>query len=552
MKESFATVLEAVARARPQAIAVSHAGREVSWRELEDQAARLPHHLQDVGIGHGCRVAVAQYNGAEYLATLWAALKVRAVPVNVNFRYKADEITALFDDAHVEAAVYDGALAGTVEPAAAAATTPLRTAVVLHTEAPGHGRVGYDEVQRTCAPLAATQRGDDDWLMYTGGTTGRPRGVLVRHSWLYDVICANSFLLMGLRAPATLAELETYLASVASDTYPIVTIPAPPLMHATGSYTSLGALVAGGRVAYLAGRSYDADELLRLIEQQRADTVSIVGDVFARPMADALDRAQEAGRPYDLSSLRRVLSVGVTWSAECKRRLLRHGDFLCRDIVAASEGGPFAVSQTRRGDHVTTARFSLVPGARIVDETGRDVVPGSGQVGMLAAPTDEYIHYQGDEEKTAKTFRVFDGRRWAVPGDLASIDEDGTVTFHGRGSQVINTGGEKVFAEEVENVVVRHPAVRDAMVVGVPDARWGHRVAAVVSLREGESLTLDQLKEHVGRELANYKRPTVLVLTDEVKRSPSGKADTRWARAVATEKSQRHSSASPVPVQPTR
>lgn len=537
MRESYATVLETVADARPDSTVVTHAGRNVTWRQLDDEASRLAAHLRSVGIGRADRIAVALFNGHEYLATLWGILKIRAVPVNVNFRYKAEEIRALFDDADVMAVVHDVDLSGEVDAALAKARRAPATIVVLRGSSREDRRISYAAVLGEHEPLPHEERGDDDWLMYTGGTTGRPRGVVVRHSWLYDVTCANSFRLMGIEPPANLEELREYLAGVPTDEYPIVTIPAPPLMHATGSYTSLGALIAGGRVAYLAGRSYNPDELLRLVEEQRADTVSIVGDVFARPLADAIERAVAEGRPYDLSSLKRILSVGVTWGADPKRRILAHADIVCRDIVAASEGGPFAVNETRRDDDAVTGKFVLMPGARVIDDAGDDVVPGSGQIGMLAAPADDYIHYQGDPEKTRQTFREFGGRRWVVPGDMASIDVDGTVTFHGRGSQVINTGGEKVFAEEVESVVLLHPAVRDVMVVGVPDERWGSRVAAVVTLRDGATLTLDEMREHVGRHLANYKRPTVLVVRDELRRSPSGKADTRWAKQVASEES---------------
>jgi fatty-acyl-CoA synthase len=266
---------------------------------------------------------------------------------------------------------------------------------------------------------------------------------------------------------------------------------------------------------------------------QRVDTVSIVGDVFALPLADALDRAAQAGRPYDLSSLRRIISVGVTWSADVKRRLLAHGDFVCRDLVAASEGGPFAVCETRRGDDVITSRFTLMPGARVIDEAGRDVVPGSGQVGMLAAPADDEARYLGDDAKTAQTFRTLGGRRWVVPGDLASLEADGSITFRGRGSRVINTGGEKVFAEEVEQVLVEHPGVRDALVVGLPDQRWGQRVIAVVAPAGDAGPTADALVAHVAQRLADYKKPRGIVFVPDVRRSPSGKADLRWAQAVA-------------------
>lgn len=537
MKESYATVLETVADARPGSTAVSYGGRDVTWAELDEQASRLAAHLRSVGIGHGDRVAVALFNGPEYLASLWGILKLRAVPVNVNFRYKADEIHALFDDADVAAVVHDVDLRGEIDAALAAVRRAPATVVVLGGSSRADRRIPYAAVLAEHEPLPHEERGDDDWLMYTGGTTGRPRGVLVRHSWLYDVTCANSFRIMGLEPPQDLPALRAYLAGIPGHEYPIVTIPAPPLMHATGSYTSLAALLAGGRVAYLTGRSYNPDELLTLIQDQRADTVAIVGDVFARPLVEAIERAVEQGRPYDLSSLKRILSVGATWGADSKRRLLAQADILCRDIVAASEGGPFVVNETRRGDELVTGKFVLMPGARIVDDNGNDVVPGSGQIGMLAAPADDYIHYQGDEEKTRQTFREFGDRRWVVPGDMASIEADGSVTFHGRGSQVVNTGGEKVFVEEVEAVVLLHPAVRDVMVVGVPDERWGSRVAAVVTLRDGATLTLDELREHVGAHLANYKRPTVLVIRDELRRSPSGKANTGWAKQVATEAS---------------
>ena len=392
----------------------------------------------------------------------------------------------------------------------------------------------YEQVVDGTGPLPRTARGVDHWLMYTGGTTGQPKGVLVSHSWLYPVACANGFRLIGEPVPDSLGELRAVTQRLsARDGDAMVCLPAPPLMHATGMYTTLGALLASGRVVYLTARSYDPDELARTVAEQRVDTVSIVGDVFALPLADALDRAAQAGRPYDLSSLRRILSVGVTWSADVKRRLLAHGDFVCRDLVAASEGGPFAVSETRRGDDTVTARFTLLPGARIIDDDGRDVVPGSGQVGMLAAPADDEIGYLGDDAKTAQTFRTFGGRRWVVTGDLASPEADGSITFRGRGSRVINTGGEKVFAEEVEQVLIEHPGVRDALVVGLPDQRWGQRVTAVVApARDGEP-TADALVAHVAGRLADYKKPRGIVFVPEVRRSPSGKADLRWAQAVA-------------------
>jgi fatty-acyl-CoA synthase len=534
VRENFASVLETVADVRADFTAVTHGERSRTWRDLDERASRLAAFLADHGVGAQSRVAIALYNGIEYLESVFAVLKLRAIPVNVNYRYQPEEMLHLFDDAQVVAVIFDASLGERVGLARAGART-LRTLVqVGGPDATLADRVNdYEQAIAVSAPRPREARGVDHWLMYTGGTTGQPKGVLVRHSWLYSVVSANGFLLVGEPIPDSLDALRATTQRLSERGDAIVCLPAPPLMHATGMYTTLGALLASGRVVYLTERSYDADELARTIAGQRVDTVSIVGDVFALPLADALDRAARRGQPYDLSSLRRMLSVGVTWSADVKRRLLAHGDFVCRDLVAASEGGPFAVCETRRGDGVVTGRFTLLPGARVIDDEGHDVVPGSGQVGMLAAPADDEIGYLGDEAKTAQTFRSYGGKRWVVPGDLASVAADGSVTFHGRGSRVINTGGEKVFAEEVEQVLIEHPGVRDALVVGLPDQRWGHRVTAVVAPVSDGGPTADELTEHVAGRLAAYKKPRGIVFVDDVRRSPSGKADLRWAEAVA-------------------
>ncbi|HTW02360.1 MAG TPA: AMP-binding protein [Streptosporangiaceae bacterium] len=533
MRENFATVLETVADVRAGRTAVTHGDRARTWAELDERASRLAGFLSGRGIGAESRVAIALYNGIEYLESVFAVLKLRAIPVNVNYRYRPDEMRHVLNDAQVAAIIFDASLGATVTQARGGAPT-LRTLVrVGDGPAAADDVSGYDEVIDGSGALPRAQRGVDHWLMYTGGTTGIPKAVLVDHAWLYPVAAANGFRLIGEPVPDSLGELRAATARLSERGDAMVCLPAPPLMHATGMYTTLGALLASGRVVYLTSRSYDPDELARTVGEQRADTVSIVGDVFALPLADALDRAALAGRPYDLSSLRRILSVGVTWSADVKRRLLEHGDFVCRDLVAASEGGPFAISETRRGDDPRTARFTLMPGARVIDDEGGDVVPGSGQVGMLAAPTDDEIGYLGDDEKTAQTFRSFGGRRWVVTGDLASIEADGTITFRGRGSRVINTGGEKVFAEEVEQVITEHPGVRDALVVGLPDDRFGHRVAAVVAPAAGAALTADEVVAYVGRRLAGYKKPRSVVFVAGIRRSPSGKPNLSWAQDVA-------------------
>jgi acyl-CoA synthetase (AMP-forming)/AMP-acid ligase II len=535
VRESFATVLETVADVRADRIAITHGDRDRTWQQLDERAARLAAYLASQGIGIKDRVAVALYNGIEYIESVFAILKLRAIPVNVNYRYQAAEIRHLFDDAHVVGAIVDASLAPRVVQAQQG-SDQLRTLIEVggqEERQDGPQRAAYEAVIAATGPLRRTERGVDHWLMYTGGTTGQPKGVLVTHEWLFAVAAGNGFGLVGEPLPDSLTALRSVTQRLTEHGDDIVCLPAPPLMHATGMYTSLGALLASGRVVYLTGRSYNADELAGTVAAQRVDTVSIVGDVFALPLADALDRAARDGRPYDMSSLRRMLSVGVTWSADVKRRLLAHGDFVCRDMVAASEGGPFAICETRRGDDVVTSRFLLMPGARVINAAGHDVVPGSGEVGVLAAPAADEIGYLGDAAKTAQTFRTLGGRRWVVPGDLASVDTDGSITFHGRDSRVINTGGEKVFAEEVEQVLVEHPGVRDALVVGLPDQRFGHRVSAVVAPVTDGELTAEALSQYVAGRLADYKKPRTVVFVDGVRRSPSGKADLQWAEAVA-------------------
>jgi len=532
VKESFATVLETVADVRADRTAVTHGDRSRTWQQLDERASRLATVLAGHGVGREGRVAIALYNGIEYLESVLAVLKLRALPVNVNYRYQARELQYLFADARVEAIIFDASLGPRIAEAHQGAPL-LRTLIEVGDRPPVAGHLDYATAIEGADPLPRAPRGVDHWLMYTGGTTGQPKGVLVTHERLYFIVSGNGFGLLGETVPTSLAALRATTERLTERGDAIVCLPAPPLMHATGMYTTLGALLASGRVVFLTGRSYDAHELARSVAAQRVDTVSIVGDVFALPLADALDEAAADGSPYDLSSLRRMLSVGVTWSADVKRRLLMHADFVCRDMIAASEGGPFAVCETRRGDDVVTSRFLLLPGARVIDEEGRDVVPGSGQVGVLAAPADDEIGYLGDAAKTEQTFRTVGGKRWVIPGDLASIEADGSITFRGRDSRVINTGGEKVFAEEVEQVLLEHPGVRDALVVGLPDQRFGQRVTAVVAPAGDGEVTAEGLAGYVATRLADYKKPRAVVFVDDVRRSPSGKADLRWAAAAA-------------------
>jgi acyl-CoA synthetase (AMP-forming)/AMP-acid ligase II len=540
MRENLATLLEAVGDALGDRPAIMWGTVTRGWRELDERAARLARQLADAGIGRGDRIAIALYNGPEYVESVFAAMKLRCAAVNVNYRYREWELLRVLGDSGAAALVVDAALTS-VAAAAAARLPRLRTIVRLgRSEPPGPGGPDplagraddYERVVKEGSPLPRIERsGDDEWLIFTGGTTGRPKGVVSRHANLTSVALGSAYAVRGLRPPADVPELAAAVRRMAAERRTVMLV-APPLTHGTGLYATLGALLAAGTVVFLTARSYDADELAGLIERHSVTELCLVGDVFARPLADALDRAAAAGRPYDLSSLRRAVSAGAIWSAEVKQRLLSHFDARLEDVVGASEGSAFARSVTTRGRVSVTSRFELVPGVRVIDEDGADVVPGSGRIGVLAAPASPHIHYLNDPGGSAVTFRDIDGQRYCVPGDMATVETDGSLMLFGRGSRVINTGGEKVFAEEVEQVIARHPGIEDVYVIGVPDERWGERIAAVVALRPGAALTAEDIRALVGAELAHFKKPRDIALLRRLRRSPAGKADLAWARDV--------------------
>ena len=537
MNENFATVLETVADEAGDRVAIIHGDTRRTWAELDERASRLAGFLSGRGVGHGDRVAIAMYNGPEYVEVLLATMKVRAMPVNVNHRYRARELTEIFGDSSASALFVDASLTGEL----ARAEAPLLKTIVRFGEHEG----GEDPLGGRAVPFAEAlagepmprvpRSGDDHWLMFTGGTTGRPKGVLSRHTTLFSIAISNGYRVMEAETPSDLEGLRASTRRLLEHPRRMTLLVPPPLMHATGVYTSFGALLAGGTVVYLTSRSYDPEELAELAVRHRATDLCLVGDVFARPLVATLGRAAREGRPYDLSSLRRVFSVGVTWSAEVKEQLLAYCDAILEDVIAASEGGPFARSVTTRRTGRVRSTFELMPGARVLDDEGRDVEPGSGTVGKLAAPSSTEVRYLDDPEKSAATFVDIDGTRYVMPGDLATLQKDGSLVLLGRGSRVINTGGEKVFAEEVEQVIARCPGVADVIVVGVPDEHWGHRIAAVVSREPGagEDLDAETIRNAVAAELAGYKKPRDVVFVERVRRSPSGKADLAWARDAA-------------------
>ncbi|MEU6701774.1 AMP-binding protein [Pseudonocardia sp. NPDC046786] len=536
MEVAFATVWEAVADRLPDAVAIVEPGARWSYAEFDDRAARLAGALESAGVRAGDTVACYLYNGSAYLETVFAAFKIGAVPVNANYRYTAAELTSLLDDAGAAAIVFSGVLAPNVTHAAAHLRS-LRLMVRdgdAPADDPGPDAVDLATVRRDTPPRPHEPRpGSDQLFMYTGGTTGRPKGVVWQQADLLHSIAVAVFGPLGRDAPPADLDDAVQLAVAArtGDRSP-VTLPVVPLMHGTGLFNTLGALLVGGRAVLTRPGRLDPRHVWETVAAERAGTIVVAGNAVTVPLVDELVRAERAGTPHDLSSLRVVLSSGTALGDRTKQALHERAELTITDAIAASEGGPFAFAVTR-SVHDLPARFRPVPATRLITDDGRVLAPGEPGTGMLAYRGPLPLGYHRDAERTAATFRFIDGVRYAVPGDLAELGADGVLRFLGRGAGVINTGGEKVHPQEVEDVLLADPAVADCVVVGVPDPLWGERVTAVVASPGAGPELPGRLRERVRAVLAGYKMPRVVVVVDELPRTPTGKIELARARELA-------------------
>jgi len=508
--------------------------RRLTYGELEARANRLAHALAERGVGPGDHVGCYLRNGTEYVEAFLAAFKLRAVPINVNYRYVADELAYLFDDADLVALVHHAEFAdrvAEVAPRVPGLTTYLS---VADDTATVDGPEDYEAALAAAAPERdfGPRRGDDHYILYTGGTTGMPKGVVWRQEDAF-------FACIGGGDPTRYAGVverpEELLERVQDTDTPFTFLPVAPLMHAAAQWTSMSWLYAGGKVVLMPG-SLDPDAIWRAVGDEGVNLLVVVGDAVARPLLDGWDAGGGADT-YDTSSLLAIGSGGAPLTPALRRRLVTtFPNCVVNDGFGSSETGAQGNRQGLTADDGDDGppRFSPLDGNTVVlDDELQPVEPGSGVVGRVALKGHIPLRYHKDPEKTAATFVEAGGERWVVTGDMATVEADGTIALLGRGSVCINTGGEKVFPEEVEAVLKAHDAVYDAVVVGVEDERWGQTVAAVVAPSPGASLDEEALVAHARAHLAGYKVPRAITVVDEVVRSPVGKADYRWAKAVA-------------------
>ncbi len=539
MDWNFATTWESVADALPDRVAIVQGERVRTWTEFDDRSARLAAGLVAAGLEPGAKVASYLFNGNEYLEGLYATFKMRGTAVNVNYRYLEDELVYLLDNSDAEALFFHSSLGDRV--AKIRDRAPLVRLWIEVDDGGAHQEfaVRFEDVIAENEPMPRIERsGDDLYFLYTGGTTGMPKGVMWRFDDLWGVLSPATYTLVGASPPASPAEVGA-LAKQLVEARDTAHLPASPLMHGTGAFTTFQSIWAGGRIITLEGRHFDAHELWRVVAKEKVTQMAIVGDAFAKPMLTALEeaeaRAEKFGeQPYDISSLQLLISSGVMWSAEVKQGLMKRGAFICFDSLGSSEGVGFANSITAPGAETATAKFSIGPDTRVFKENGEEVVAGSGEVGLLAVGGHIPVGYYKDDSKSAATFQTINGERWSVPGDFARVETDGSIVLLGRGSVVINSGGEKIYPEEVEEAIKRHPAVDDALVVGVSDERFGEVVAAVVALAPGVAASGDEISASL-EGLSRFKHPRHYVMVPEVQRAPNGKADYKWAKQTAAD-----------------
>ena len=522
---NLADVWELVAEIMPGRPAQRSGSRLITWGEFDRRANALARNLLDAGLTHQSKVGAYLYSCPEYLETYTAAMKGGMAPFNINYRYGPDEISYLLADADAEAVVFHATFAPLLNQIADRLPGVKRWYAVEDGSPVPDWATPYEQLVASGADHPDTpwgRSGEDLVLLYTGGTTGMPKGVMWEQHELFQVLGAGGDPFSGTPRAANMAELHRRYEAVTAEP-PFVFLPACPLMHGTGQFSAFIAMILAGTVVTLPSRHFDADELWRAVDEYGVNAVALVGDAFAKPLLQELDDHRDR---YDLSTLVLLSSSGVMWSQATKNGLTRHLPAVTvYDSLGSSEAVGMGASISAGSHAAPTAEFTLGTGVKVLGPDDVEVEPGSDTPGFVAVPGHVPIGYYKDPEKTARTFRTIGGVRYVLPGDLAMVRADGEIELLGRSAAVINSGGEKVFAEEVEEVIKRYPSVVDAVCVGVLDDRFGHAVTALIELKGDHQVGRDELRSFVSARLAAYKAPRVVIVVPSIGRSPAGKVD---------------------------
>ena len=531
MNLDFASVWEMISDIVPDNDALICGDEVVTWKEYDEKSSKIATALSAAGLQANSKAGLYLNNSNEYLIAQNAIFKIGGIPINVNYRYVAEELIYLLDNSDSEAVFYHACYSNRIkEIASSLPNIKAWIEVSDGTESHFPDALKYEELLESSSPMDRIYRDPETiYMLYTGGTTGMPKGVMYKQGE-FLVFLFRTLKAMGYDVPEDINNLEEQIHNFKKDDTFIRSLIGCPLMHGTGMW--LGAflpLLLGGTAITSRNLGFDADQIWTQVEDTQTSNIVIVGDAFAKPMLDALNNASSRGKPYDLSSVKVIISSGVMWSEEVKNGLLEHHDMQLMDTMGSTEGG-MGSSVSTRDNPPKTAKFALNPGVVVIADDGEVLKPGTDKIGLIGTSGLVPVGYYKDEKKSAETFREVDGVRYSFPGDYAKLEEDGTITLLGRGSNCINSAGEKIYPEEVEEAIKRNNEVFDCLVVGVDDPKFGQKVVAVVSLEDSKEIDEDNLVNATRQFIAGYKLPKKVVFVDEVQRAPNGKANYKWAK----------------------
>ena len=534
MNLDFASVWEMISDIVPDNDALICGDEVVTWKEYDKKSSKIATALSAAGLKANSKAGLYLNNSNEYLIAQNAIFKIGGIPINVNYRYVAEELIYLLDNSDSEAVFYHACYSNRIkEIASSLPNIKAWIEVSDGTESHFPDALKYEELLESSSPMDRIYRDPETiYMLYTGGTTGMPKGVMYKQGE-FLVFLFRTLKAMGYDVPEDINNLEEQIHNFKKDDMFIRSLIGCPLMHGTGMW--LGAflpLLLGGTAITSRNLGFDADQIWTQVEDTQTSNIVIVGDAFAKPMLDALNNASSQGKPYDLSSVKVIISSGVMWSEEVKNGLLEHHDMQLMDTMGSTEGG-MGSSVSTRDNPPKTAKFALNPGVVVIADDGEVLKPGTDKIGLIGTSGLVPVGYYKDEKKSAETFREVDGIRYSFPGDYAKLEEDGTITLLGRGSNCINSAGEKIYPEEVEEAIKRNNEVFDCLVVGVDDPKFGQKVVAVVSLEDSKQIDEDDLVNATRQFIAGYKLPKKVIFVDEVQRAPNGKANYKWAKNVA-------------------